>query len=162
MAKKHFWLISALVVLALLAACSGTPGTTGTGVPGETAQVPETGGTGAAPGAGTTTGGGTTGSTCVGVDTQALMTAGQAVYTESCAGCHGAQGEGQGDNPALAANQDMTVADAAALVQAYFAVDAHPKTLSVDDLAGALTYVRSSFGNTATAICPDQITIPMP
>lgn len=175
MTKKHFRLFAVLTLLAvLLAACGGAAGTGTTG----TQAVPETGAT-TAPGAGSatsTTGtggtgsatstagtsGGATGGTCVGVDTQAMMTAGQTLYTENCAGCHGAQGEGTGDFPGLAANETVTADDVVALVQAYFAVDAHPKTLPVEDLAGVLSFTRGSFGNTAAVICPDQITLPTP
>jgi mono/diheme cytochrome c family protein len=170
----RFRLIAALALLALLlAACSSATGT----LPAGTAQVPGTGSTAAAtsatgstsgtaavtPGTGTTgSTPGSTAATCEGVDTQALMTAGQTVYSQNCASCHGAQGEGVGDTPALAANMNLTANDVPGVVTKYLAVDAHPKSLTVEDIAGALTFVRGSFGNTASAICPVQIPVPMP
>jgi mono/diheme cytochrome c family protein len=149
MSKKEFRLIAALALMVLvLAACGGTAGTGDT----STQAVPQTGATLAA-GAGVT---------CAGVDTQQLMATGATVYSQECASCHGAQGEGVGDFPPLAMSADMTANDVVAIVQSYFSVEAHPRTLPVDELAGALTFARGSFGNMAGAICPEQITVPVP
>jgi cytochrome c oxidase subunit 2 len=98
---------------------------------------------------------------CANVAAQDLVSAGQSVYGERCASCHGEQGEGVGDFPSLANNPTVTGGDVAGLIQAYFAVDAHPD-LSAEELAGLFTYVRGSFGNTAAAVCPENITIPVP
>jgi mono/diheme cytochrome c family protein len=152
-----FGKIAALMLLTfLLAACGG----------GAT-QAPDTGaGTGAATAAPTTAAGGTAGGgagsdeVCVGVDTVQLASAGQALYEQRCASCHGAQGEGMGDFPALAGDANLTTTNAADLVAAYFAVDAHPKDISADDFAGMFTYVRGAFGNNAPVVCPSDVTIP--
>lgn len=98
---------------------------------------------------------------CAGVDTQLMIAAGQTLYTENCASCHGEQGEGVGDFPALAGNQVVTTADVQQLIQGYFAVDAHPKEMMPEDFAAMFTYMRGSFGNTADAVCPVDITLPV-
>jgi len=105
-------------------------------------------------------GGGEPAANCAGVDTQQLMTTGQTVFTDRCASCHGAQGEGQGDFPALAASPAVTVENVMDLVTTYLSVEAHPKDVTPDDLAAVLTYVRGSFGNTAAAVCPADVQIP--
>lgn len=149
--------ITVLMVMVLgLAACS--PATT-TAVP----SAPETAAT--EPGAMEATqpaaGDGSAAGTCVSVDTNQLMTAGQTLYTDQCASCHGEQGEGMGDFPALTGNAMVTGEDVVQLVTGYFAVDAHPKTLSQEDLSALLSYTRGSFGNTGTVICPEDIQIPV-
>lgn len=97
---------------------------------------------------------------CAGIDTQAMITAGQTLYTDNCASCHGEQGEGVGDFPPLAENQVVTAADIQQLAQGYFEVSAHPKELAPQDIAALFTYTRVSFGNTAEVVCPVDITIP--
>lgn len=155
--NKKVYRIAAMVTALLLFVAACTPAATSapSGVTG-TQAVPETGATlpvvatlGAAV-------------ECVGVDTQAMMTAGQTLYTENCASCHGEQGEGVGDFPPLAASQVATVADVQTLVQGYFSVEAHPKTLTPEDYSALFSFVRGSFGNTAPAVCPIDITIPVP
>lgn len=104
-----------------------------------------------------TTGGG---AECVGVDTQKLVSGGQAIFADKCAGCHGENAEGKGDFPALAGNQEVTADNAVQLVEKFFSVEGHPKDVTAEDLASVLSYVRASFGNTGTVICPTDIKIP--
>lgn len=158
MKKRPFRLILALSILMLvLAACAGG-GAADQGA--ETPAAGDTTATEAVPETGTGTEPAGSAADCAGVDTQQLMTTGQTVYADSCAGCHGEQGEGQGDFPALAGAVDITGADGATLVQEYLAVEAHPQDLTPDNLAAVLTYVRGSFGNTAAAVCPADVSIP--
>jgi hypothetical protein len=65
-----------------------------------------------------------------------------------------------GDFPALAGNPVAIGSDVTALVTRYFAVEGHPKEVTPDDLASLFSYVRGSFGNTGTVVCPADITIP--
>lgn len=167
MKKSPFRIILALLILMVaLAACAGgtgeTPAADGTTGGATGAETPATGMETPADGAAVTQEVPETGAdaNCVGVDTQALMTSGQTFYTEQCAGCHGEQGEGQGDFPGLAGAASVTGDDIAGLVQAYFAVDAHPKDVTPDDLAAVLTYSRGSFGNMANPVCPTDIQVP--
>ena len=137
-------------LMLVLAACTGAPAATtepGVGVTGPTESA---GGAGAA-------------GTCVTVpDQQAFVTAGQGVYEANCAGCHGAQGEGSGNFPALTNIGDAAMADPIGLVTEYFSVDAHPKTLTADDVAAVLSYSSTSFGNSTAIVCPDQVLENMP
>lgn len=152
---KHTFrtIAAALLLVIVLAACGGAP----TGAAG-TQAVPQTGSTLAATAGAVVN----QAAACLNVDTQQLMAGGQALYTESCAGCHGGEGQGMGSFPGLANNPNVTADDVTSLVAEYFAVDAHPKTLSADDLAAVVTYMRGAFGNTASAVCPENIVIPMP
>ena len=149
-------ILSVALMAILLAACAGGggAGTTTDVVPGtgvtEAPGVMPTEGTGDA-GAGAATG------ECTGIDTATLVSSGETLYASQCAGCHGAAGEGTGDFPALNASQLVSGQDPVALVQAYFSVDAHPKTITTEDAAAIFTYVRTTFGGSTAAICPDVI-----
>jgi mono/diheme cytochrome c family protein len=172
--KAGFWkvaLLAAVMTLALAACASG--GTTGGASPTTSAGGDAGGATGGNAAGGdaaspTTAAGGDAGAgagaaaNCAGVDTTALVSSGQAAYSERCASCHGAQGEGQGDFPAIAGNTAVTGDDVAGLVNSYFAVDAHPKDVTPEQLAGLFSYARSNFGNTAAVVCPSDITVPAP
>lgn len=94
---------------------------------------------------------------CPGVDITALTTAGAGLYAEQCASCHGAAGEGVGSFPALANNTAVTAEDATELITSYFAVDAHPKTIAPDQLAGLMSFIRSDFNGGVAAVCPGLI-----
>lgn len=162
MRKKHagfFWI--AVVLFLVLAACTpaGTTSTLAANEPGSAAGTPDAAQNEAVtqPTADLSN----TAGLCVGVDTAQLMAAGQTLYADKCAGCHGEQGEGSSDFPALSANANVTGEDVLALIQAYFAVDGHPKEVTADDLAAVLTYTRGAFGNTAPAVCPADIVIPV-
>lgn len=160
-------LVLLTVLMLILAACAGAPAATtepGVGVTGPTdaAGSPTTDTSGASP---TTAAGGGAGAagTCVSVpDPQAFVTAGQGVYEANCAGCHGAQGEGSGNFPALTNIGDAAMTDPIGLVTEFFSVDAHPKTLTADDVAAVLSFSSASFGNSTAVICPDQVLENMP
>ena len=90
---------------------------------------------------------------------QALATAGKDVFTATCVACHGAEGQGQGNFPALAGNTDIQSADPSQLIQTLTNPQIHPfaDQLNNQQVAGVLSYVRSAFGNTAAAICLEQV-----
>lgn len=152
--------IAMMFVLLFVAACSA--GGTSVGTPSGNQSVPGTGSTSAVQETPALQGTLQTAVECAGIDTQALMTTGQDLYSKNCASCHGEQGEGTGNFPALAGSQIATAADVQQLVQGYFSVEAHPKTLTPEDFSALFSYVRGSFGNTAKAVCPTEITIPVP
>ncbi len=148
-------------MMLLLAACTGAPAAT------QEPGVGVTGPTDAAGGAGspTTAAGGDTGAagTCVTVpDQQAFVTVGQMVYEANCAGCHGNQGEGSGNFPPLTNSAGLAMEDPIGLVNDYFAVEAHPRTLTADDVAAVLSYSRTAFNNNTAIVCPDQVLENMP
>ena len=152
MQKVRTLLALTLVAVLLLAACASNGGTmpnnAGQGVePGDDLGQPTMVATDAVPQTGDQQ------ATC---DSQQLASAGQAIYTESCAGCHGEQGEGV-NGPPLAGNERLSGDDSVMFLQSYMAVDTHPKDLAPEDLAAVLTYSRTSFGNTGMAVCPDEV-----
>ena len=95
--------------------------------------------------------------------------AGAAVYTSNCAGCHGAQAAGQpGVFPPLAKNAVVAAADPKEVehivlygLQGKIAVNgasfdgtmpAWKGNLTDKQIADVITYIRSTFGNTAAAV----------
>jgi len=99
---------------------------------------------------------------------------GKQVFETVCALCHGVNGEGKpGQAPPLAGSELAQAipermiriplygltGPVTVLGQAYnLSMPAMGATLSPDDLAATLTYIRTSFGNKASVITPDQIT----
>ena len=101
------------------------------------------------------------------VRTSAVV-AGERIYQQHCADCHGAQGQGvRGAYPPLAGNRAVTMAQTDNLLQTLlyggFAPDTagHPRpfgmppftlVLSDRDIAAVLTYLRASWGNGAPEV----------
>jgi len=99
---------------------------------------------------------------------------GKQVFETVCALCHGVNGEGKpGQAPPLAGSELAQAVPermiriplygltgpVTVLGQAYnLSMPAMGASLSPDDLAATLTYIRTSFGNKASAITADQIT----
>lgn len=97
-----------------------------------------------------------------------LSALGAKVYEKHCAECHGAQGEGRaGAYPALAGNRAVTMAQTQNLVRTVLGGGFAPATagnpqpygmppfmlqLGDGELAAVLTYIRSAWGNQASAI----------
>lgn len=102
-----------------------------------------------------------------------LMKAAALRYEVNCSACHGVKGEGiQGMIPAFAANHTMVANDPTNLIRAMLvggrAVSSHDKPTGagmpsfawkMDDtqIAGTLTYIRNSWGNTGTAVQPADV-----
>src|SRR5579864_5594261 len=99
---------------------------------------------------------------------------GKAIFDKSCASCHQASGKGTpGAFPPLAGNKDVTASDPKALIKIVLNGLNTPKTingqkygggmpawkgtLSNADIAAVLTYVRSSWGNKASAVTAKQV-----
>jgi mono/diheme cytochrome c family protein len=103
----------------------------------------------------------------------ARMVAGQAIYKDSCAGCHTDAGTGSaGLFPRLAGSHEVQSDDATTLIRTVLfgsqgaATDAAPTgpampafdwRLNDAQVAAVLTYVRNSWGNAAAAVAPDQV-----
>jgi ubiquinol-cytochrome c reductase cytochrome b subunit len=117
-----------------------------------------------------TEGGGSGGSA-----TSAAAAAGATVYTANCAGCHGATGMGQpGVFPPLANNPVVTGPAAKVIAIVNHGLSNVPITvngskfqgmmppwqgnLKPNEIAEVLTYVRSAWGNKASAITTAQVT----
>jgi ubiquinol-cytochrome c reductase cytochrome b subunit len=98
---------------------------------------------------------------------------GAQVFTQNCASCHQANGQGQaGVFPALAGNKDVTAADPKMIEhtlnyglagkvidgKSYAAqMPAWKGQLSNDDIAAVITYIRSSWGNKAGPVTAAQV-----
>ncbi len=89
--------------------------------------------------------------------------AGEALYAANCSACHGANGQGQsGTFPALAGSAAVTAADPTALItlvkHGAGTMPAYGTRLSDADIAALLTYIRSTWGNNASAVTEAQVT----
>jgi len=132
----------------------------GGGAPAAAAQASNTLGTGSSAG--------TTANTTGGTQVAAASTHGASVFAANCSSCHGAAGAGQpGVFPNLAGNPDVVAANPAGIEhtllyglqgkviggKSYAAqMPAWKGNLSDDDIAAVITYIRSSWGNKASAV----------
>lgn len=103
----------------------------------------------------------------------ALMKTGEAVYTKHCADCHGESGEGRKQAyPALAANRVVTALSATNVIRNVLVGGYPPSTagnpepygmppymqqLSDDEIASVVTYIRNSWGNTASPVSESDV-----
>jgi ubiquinol-cytochrome c reductase cytochrome b subunit len=98
---------------------------------------------------------------------------GEQIFTQNCASCHQANGQGQaGVFPALAGNKDVVASDPKGIIhtlnyglagkvidgKTYAAqMPAWKGNLSNDDIAAVITYIRSSWGNKASPVTTAQV-----
>lgn len=91
----------------------------------------------------------------------ALIQRGEAIYAETCATCHQPDGQGQGDYPALAGNRFVTADDPAQVIETVLhgrgAMPAFEDTLANQGIAAVVSYIRNSWGNSATAVAVEQV-----
>jgi len=95
---------------------------------------------------------------------QARYDAGQKLYAQKCAGCHKDEGQGGAEAVALAGSRWVN-GQTATLVRIMTAgkegaaglMPPLGKTMSDDELASVLTYVRGSFGNRANPVQPAEV-----
>lgn len=91
----------------------------------------------------------------------ALAADGDTVFKQNCAACHQANGQGiPGAFPALAKDKFVVGAPQpliATLLKGRKAMPSFKGTLKDDQIAAVLTYIRSSWGNTAPAIPPAAV-----
>jgi len=101
-----------------------------------------------------------------------LMHLGKTVYDAQCASCHGAQGSGMPPHyPALAGNQSIQMESAVNPIRMVlnggyppgtagnpmpYGMPPFAQSLSDDEVAAVVTYVRSAWGNRGTAISAHQ------
>jgi mono/diheme cytochrome c family protein len=104
---------------------------------------------------------------------EAAMRAGEAIYTDTCAACHGANGEGQPRTfPPLAADASVQARDPTTIVRIVLAgsrsvpTPATPTPLAMpafawklDDaeIASVATYVRNAWGNSAAPVSRGKV-----
>ncbi|WP_205737891.1 cytochrome c [Granulosicoccus antarcticus] len=105
--------------------------------------------------------------------TQELREAGQSIYVEQCADCHGKDGQGEPYRyPALAGNRGVTAAspnNAIRLLEAGgfgastqgrprpYGMPSFAHQLSDDESAAVLSYIRGAWGNSASAVSPEAL-----
>jgi mono/diheme cytochrome c family protein len=99
---------------------------------------------------------------------------GRTVYLQECADCHGEQGEGRAPvGPPLAANRAVTLATATNVIRMVlfggfppgtsenmrpFGMPPYYPSLSDEQIANVLTYVRTSWGNAAGPVLASEVT----
>jgi mono/diheme cytochrome c family protein len=105
----------------------------------------------------------------------AVLTAGKALYGKNCADCHGKRGEGREPAaPPLAGNRAVTMSSAVdpirmVLFGGYapgtagnprpFGMPPYSLTLSDEEIAEVLMYVRSSWGNAARPLRGEEVSV---
>jgi len=105
--------------------------------------------------------------------TEGAMRAGQAIYTDTCAACHGANGEGQPRHyPALAGDVAVQASDPATTIRIILegsravptpakptapGMPAFAWKLSDEEIASVATYVRNAWGNRATPVSKGKV-----
>jgi mono/diheme cytochrome c family protein len=97
---------------------------------------------------------------------EAMFQAGKETYAGICAGCHSAEGQGIANAGApLAGSRYVTARSPSALVRILMAgkegkIGLMPPagaTMSEEELASVLTYIRGSWGNNAAPVAPAEI-----
>ncbi len=95
-------------------------------------------------------------------DPQTLIQNGQPLYEQYCAACHQKDGSGKpGAVPKLAGNPMVTLEDPIPIIQIVVygkgKMPAFSDTLSTDQVAEILSYIRNAWGNQAVAVDSRQI-----
>jgi mono/diheme cytochrome c family protein len=107
------------------------------------------------------------------VDAAQVAQAGQKVYTQHCADCHGADGRGKGDAyPPLDGNITVTEPTGINAIRVVLsggfapATASHPRPYSMppfaqvltdDDAAAVVTYIRHAWSNRASSVSPNDV-----
>lgn len=103
----------------------------------------------------------------------ALLTRGETIYREHCAGCHGDQGEGRPYvYPALAGNRVVNAPSASNAIRTVlhggfgpstaanpqpYGMPPYEQRLSSAEIAAVLSYIRAAWGNDAAAVAAFQV-----
>jgi mono/diheme cytochrome c family protein len=95
------------------------------------------------------------------LSSEAMLMQGEEVYADTCSACHGENGEGTGDFPALAANPNATDADSLSIIN----LVVHGQNgqhdfgseLSDMEIAAVLSFIRNSWGNEAEPVTAEEV-----
>src|SRR5690606_12421381 len=92
----------------------------------------------------------------------ALIEMGEAIYMSNCAPCHQPNGEGNlGIFPALNRNAFVTVRDPTAVIDVVLhgrqVMPAFEATLSAQEVAAVLSYIRNAWDNQAPVVDPEVV-----
>lgn len=90
----------------------------------------------------------------------AAVSEGASIYQMNCSACHGATGKGIiGSFPAFARNKEITAADPTRIIR--IVKNGHGRmvspALSDAQIAKVLTYIRTAWGNKASAVTEAQV-----
>jgi mono/diheme cytochrome c family protein len=92
---------------------------------------------------------------------QELISMGEPIYMSNCAACHQPSGEGISNYPPLAGSPIVTAEDPTAAIETVVngrgQMPAFGGSLSADEIAAVLSYVRNSWGNSASVVTADQV-----
>jgi cytochrome c6 len=96
------------------------------------------------------------------VDEAELIEIGETVYINQCAACHQEDGQGiPGTYPALAGDPLVLQDDPAQAIQVVLggrgAMPAFGNQLNDEEVAGVVSYIRTSWGNDASVVTPDEV-----
>jgi cytochrome c6 len=91
-----------------------------------------------------------------------LLATGEQIFNSVCIACHQAEGAGiEGIYPALAGNPLVTLDDPTVVISTVLTGRGGMPTFAgiYDDeqIAGVISYIRGSFGNTASPVTPEQV-----
>lgn len=95
-------------------------------------------------------------------DSQVSMAEGAQLYMQNCAACHQVGGEGvEGAYPPLAGNPFVTAQDPQPVIQVVIrgraGMPSFGPYLAADELAAIISYIRGSWGNSASPVPLDQV-----
>ena len=93
---------------------------------------------------------------------QALISEGQTVYAENCSRCHQLDGGGWKPLfPRLADNPIVTLSNVSPIIETVLygqgSMPPFRDSLTAEQIAAVLSYIRNSWGNQAMAVSPRQI-----
>lgn len=98
-----------------------------------------------------------------GTDTeeQELIAAGEVVFSENCARCHGSEGEGtEGAAPPLAGNETVT-GDPQPVIETVLngrsAMPPFRDELDDQEIAAVVSFIRNAWGNEASTVAPEDV-----
>ena len=88
-------------------------------------------------------------------------TVGASIFTQNCARCHQASGQGSRTIPALVGNKIVLAADPSSMIttieQGRHLMPSWSGQLTAADIAAVVTYVRSAWGNSASPVTQQQV-----
>jgi mono/diheme cytochrome c family protein len=103
------------------------------------------------------------------------MRAGEKVYRETCSACHELDGEGSpGIFPPLPRNSNLQVSNPASIIRIVLdgavsvttaqlpnpaTMPAYAGKMSNEEIAAVVTYMRNAWGNAASPVTPDQVSV---
>jgi len=93
---------------------------------------------------------------------QQLYDHGQVIYVEYCAECHQMDGQGWSTlYPRLAGNPIVTLHDPSPIIETVTygqgSMMGFREKITSDDIGAVLTYIRNTWGNSASAVSPRQV-----